>query len=125
MPKIPDGAKQPKDHQSGLIKPELEKHADGWELLRPPIDLEFWEITEFTALVAGIKTRGARIELDAANMRVVGEIVKQMQTVFANDSVAFRSWLKDLGGLDEQASALLPLIYQYASALGEALSSGK
>lgn len=121
MPKVPEGAKQPSDHKSAVIKPE--QHADGWDLMRPPIDLEFWEVTEFTAVVAEIKTRGEKIALDASNLRVIGNVVKLMQVTFAADSAAFRAWLKGLGSLDNQASALLPLIFEYAGALGEALSS--
>lgn len=124
MPDVPKGAKKPKDHQSIALKPDDDR-PEGWDLLRPPIDLEFWEVTDFTALVANIKTRGDAIEINASNMRAIGGVVKQLQQVFALDSTAFRTWLREKGPLDEQATALLPLIFQYASALGEVLSSEK
>lgn len=122
MPEIPEGAKRPADHQTAQIKPE--EHADGWELLRPPIDLEFWEVTDFTALVASIPTRGDKITLDAHGLRAVGAVVKQMQEVFAKNSAEFRTWLK-AASFAETAEKVLPLIFEYANALGEALGSEK
>lgn len=122
MPEIPKGAKVPQDRQSAAIKPEV--HAEGWDLLRPPIDLEFWEITDFTALVATIPTRGTKITLDAAGLTAVGAVVKQMQLVFAKDSTAFRAWLRS-GTFTETAEKVLPLIFEYANALGEVLGSAE
>jgi hypothetical protein len=122
MPDIPEGAKRPDDHQSAQIKPE--QHAEGWDLLRAPIDLEFWEVTDFTALAASIPARGDKITLDAAGLRAVGAVVKSMQEVFAKNSTEFRAWLK-AGTFTESAEKVLPLIFEYANALGEALGSEK
>lgn len=119
---IPEGAKKPQDRQSAAVKPE--EHAEGWDLLRPPIDLEFWEVTDFTALVTAIPTRGSKIELDSAGLRAVGAVVKELQTVFAKDTSAFRAWIKQ-GTFEEAATKVLPLAFEYANALGEVLSSAK
>jgi hypothetical protein len=119
---IPEGAKRPDDHQSAQIKPV--EHAEGWDLLRPPVDLEFWEVTDFTALAASIPTRGDKITLDAAGLTAVGAVVKSMQEVFAKNSTEFRAWLKS-STFTESAEKVLPLIFEYANALGEALGSEK
>jgi hypothetical protein len=119
---IPEGAKRPGDHQTAQIKPQ--EHSEGWDLLRSPLDLEFWEVTDFTALAASIPTRGDKIKLDEAGLRAVGAVVKQMQEVFAKNSSEFRAWLKS-GTFVESAEKVLPLIFEYANALGEALGSEK
>ncbi len=123
MPKIPDWAKQPSDHQAAQIKPEV--HAEGWDLLRNPIDLEFWEVTDFTALVAEIPVRGEKVKLDAEGLRAVGKVVKTMQEVFAKNSTDFRTWVRSGSNFTESAEKLLPLIFEYGAALGEALRSDR
>lgn len=121
-PTIPEGARVPQDHQSqiGSVKPT--EHAVGWELLRPPIDLEFWEITEFLALSSEIKVRGDQVELNSSAIRTIGKIAKMMQTELAVQTAAFKAWLRE-GDFEEQATKLLPLIFEYAGALGEVESS--
>jgi hypothetical protein len=124
MPKIPEGATVPQDHkvsQAHLVKPE--EHPDGWELLRPPIDLEFWEVTEFMALASEVKMRGEVIELNVSTLRTVGKLAKIMQVEFAKNSPAFKDWLKGHGEFTKVAEALLPLIFAYVNALGEVGSS--
>lgn len=116
----PKGAKQPADRQSSFVKPE--EHSEGWDLLRPPLDLEFWEVTEFMAIVAKVKMRGETFDLNASGLRVIGDIAKQLQTVVANNSAEFRAWFKQ-GDFSDQASRILPLAMEYAGALGEATSS--
>jgi hypothetical protein len=116
MPEVPDGAKQPSDHQSKAIKPET--HADGWDLLRPPIDLEFWEASEIMALAAGIKVRGDEVDLTTANLQVIGKVVKELQQTAALDSNAFKQWLS-AGPFTDQVSRVVPLAFEYAAALGE------
>lgn len=121
---IPEGAKAPQDRkpsQASLVKPE--EHPDGWDLLRPPIDLEFWEVTDFMALAAEIKTRGSVVELNVSTLRTIGKIAKIMQTEFAVSSPKFKEWLKSHGEFAKSADALLPLIFAYVNALGEASSS--
>ncbi|GIT80179.1 hypothetical protein LLS1_18480 [Leifsonia sp. LS1] len=124
MPDIPEGARVPDDHkiaQSELIKPE--EHPAGWELLRDPSDIEYWEYTTLVALVAEIKTRGDRIEMTASLLKKVGLVVKELQTVFARNSAEFREWIRSFGGFDTATVELLPLIFAYVNALGEADSS--
>lgn len=124
MPDIPEGAKRPEDHkpsQASLVKPE--EHPDGWDLLREPIDLEFWEVTDFMALAAEIKVRGEQVELNVSTLRTIGKIAKIMQTEFAKNSPNFKAWLKSHGDFSATAEALLPLIFEYVNALGEANSS--
>ena len=124
MTTIPDGAKRPDDHkpsQASLIKPD--EYPDGWDLLRPPIDLEFWEIADFMALASEIRVRGEVIELNVSTLRTIGKIAKIMQTEFAKNTPAFKEWLKSHGEFSKTADALLPLIFAYVNALGEANSS--
>jgi hypothetical protein len=121
MPDIPEGAKTPSDHQTSVVKPE--QHSPGWSLLRPPIDLELWEITDFVAIAQGVKMRGETVELNAANLRLIGQLTKIIQTVFANSSDEFKKELRSQGGFAEQATWILPLAMEYAAALGEAVGS--
>jgi hypothetical protein len=121
MPEIPEGAAKPQDHQSAAVKPR--EYPNGWELLRNTVDLEFWEVTDFLAATAKMKQRGNSVELTAANLGAVGQIVKQMQEVFAVDSAEFKKWLRDLGDFEAQATAVIPLAVEYAAALGEAVGS--
>lgn len=121
MPDIPAGAKTPSDHQSAQIKPE--EVPDGYELLRPPIALEFWEVTDFMALVSSIRTNGSTVEMTSKNIAVIGRIAKILQEEFALDSQVFRAWLKQ-GTFEDAAVRLTPVLYAYAAALGEAGSSG-
>lgn len=120
---IPEGAKRPDDHQVAAVRPA--EHPEGWDLLRPPIDLEFWEVTDFTSLVMSIPSRGEKIVLDAAGLRAIGIVVKTMQEVFAKDSTKFRDWLRAAGDFTQTAERVLPLIFAYAGELGEALGSEK
>lgn len=122
MSTIPEGAKSPQDHQVSLVKPE-EKHSEGWPLLRPPIDLELWEVTDFVAVAQSVKMRGITVELNAANLRIIGQMTKILQTEFANNSAEFKTELRARGGFAEQAAWVLPLAMEYAAALGEAVSS--
>jgi hypothetical protein len=124
MPEIPEGARVPSDHlsaQSALIKPET--HPNGWDLLRDPSDVEYWEYTDLVSIVAEIKVRGERVEITASALKKVGAAVKELQTVFAKNSVEFRDWIRSLGPFDVATAELLPLIFEYVNALGEADSS--
>lgn len=120
---IPEGARKPEDRkpsQAAALKPDAQP--EGWDLLRPPIDLEFWEITDFLALVAEIKVRGDQVELNTSSMRTIGKIAKILQVEFAVSSATFKQWLKE-GSFEDRATKLLPLIFAYASELGEAETS--
>jgi hypothetical protein len=124
MPEIPEGAKTPTDHQppqSSSVKPP--ERPEGWELLREPIDAEFWEVADFTSAIANIKTNGERVELNAKNLKTVGDVAKQLQTVFAKNSEEFRTWARQ-GGFEAATPKLVNLAFAYANALGEADSSG-
>lgn len=124
MPKVPEGAKTPTDRkpsQVDLIKPE--EHPDGWDLLRNPIDVEYWEQADIISAVAEVKTRGEVIELTARNLKTIGVVARLLQTVFAVDSNAFREWVRSHGSFEDATVKLLPLVYAYVNALGEADSS--
>ncbi|MBN9209356.1 MAG: hypothetical protein J0H96_11920 [Microbacterium ginsengisoli] len=120
MPKIPEGAKTPTDHLPAI---QPESQPEGWELLRPPIDVEFYEQAELVATVAKIKTRGAQIDLTSSNISTIGKVAKLLQLEFAVDSNAFREWIRSKGDFTAATETLLPLIYAYVNALGEAESS--
>lgn len=124
MPEIPEGAKSPSDRlpaQSELIKPET--NPEGWDLLRKPMDVDYWEQAELMSAVAEVKTRGDQIELTARTLRAIGKCVRLMQEDLAVDSTAFRTWLRSLGNFEAATEKVLPLLYAYVNALGEADSS--
>jgi hypothetical protein len=121
MPDIPEGATVPQDHQSAFVKPEV--HSDGWELLRPPIDLELWEITDFLALASAVKVRGTTVDLTNSTIKLIGQMTKILQLEFALSSVEFKTALKAQGDFPAQVSWIVPLALEYAGALGEAVGS--
>jgi len=121
MPKIPEGAKTPSDRKkSENVKPP--KRPEGWELLRDPMDIDYSEHAEFVSVLAGITMRGSQVALTTKNLKSIGALAGLLQTQFANESTAFRAWMKELP-FAEATGRLIPLVYEYADALGEAPSS--
>lgn len=124
MPEVPKGAKTPTDRQpaqSELIKPQ--ETPEGWDLLRPPIDVDYWEQAELMSAAAEVKTRGSQVTLTAGNLKIIGRCVRLLQEELALDSTAFRTWVRSLGSFEAATEKLLPLLFAYVNALGEADSS--
>jgi hypothetical protein len=127
MPKVPDGAKKPSDRkpsQSVGLAADAAARPEGWDLLRPWPEIEFWEKTELTAALAKIKVNERdEIKMTSATINVVGEVGKLLQETFSVSPKAFREWLATIGGFDDQINAIVELGFPYANQLGEASSS--
>jgi hypothetical protein len=127
MTEIPEGAKKPSDRkpsQADALAAEAAARPDGWDLLRPWPEIEFWEKAELTAAIAKIKTNERdEIKMGSATVTLAGEIGKMMQLTFSVQPAAFREWLNGLPTFEDQLFAILELAIPYANQLGEANSS--
>jgi len=124
MPNVPARAKTPTDREpKGAARVRPAEHPDGWELLRPTLDVEYWEQADVMAAAARVKTRGDQITLTATNLKVIGQLAKLLQEEFAVDSSAFREWVRSHGSFEDATGPLLTLAFAYVTELGEADSS--